>query len=326
MTSTLSGFDSVLVVCAILSDEYDTLHDVLAPYCQRINTLSRHTGTEYSKLLPNTKLTFLQDVVDSGTSCAVENDDDFYLMLTNADICLTSNFYSVLSQYFAANHNKKALSVNRKVLPNLSTANNNGQSTSHSAAQKLWQQAHDLIDKGNYKSHGGYDCFIMHASVVKSINFGSQFVGYPFWGTNINLALQIMADGYKNFKSAGSSWGTFHLGNDNSWMPSKMFNPEDSMMTEWKEFSKKNLEYLAWCPVMGYPPQDRITLQNAINCGKWFKPENSSTPAFVNTGYETVYLKNFAKHLNFTSEGLPIVPLKRKSSPRTRQNWIQKWG
>lgn len=58
MTNTTSGFDSVLVVCAVLSDEYDMLHDILAPYCQRINTLSRRTGTEYPKLLPDTKLTF----------------------------------------------------------------------------------------------------------------------------------------------------------------------------------------------------------------------------------------------------------------------------
>ena len=329
MTNT-SGFDSVLVVCAILSDEYDTLHDVLAPYCQRIKTLSRHTGTEYPKLLPNTKLTFLQDIVDAGTSCAEHNDEDFYLMLTNADICLTSNFYTELSHDLARS-NRTALSINRKVLPkselNISSSLNDKQSTPHSAAQKVWQQAHDLIDKGEYKTHGGYDCFIMHAAVVKSFNFGSQFVGYPFWGTNIDFALHIVAKGYKNVRSKGTSWGTYHLGNDNNWMPSNMLNPDDGMMTEWKQFRKEDLAYLAWCPVIGYPPQDRITLQNAINCGKWFRPlTNDTVPAFVNDGYASVYLKKIAKHLNFTSEGLPIVRWKRKSNPKTRQIWIQKWG
>jgi hypothetical protein len=329
-----SGFDSVLVVCAVLPDEYDTLHDILAPYCQRISTLSRHTGTEYPELLPNTKLPFLQDIVDAGTSSAERNDEDFYLMLTNADICLTTSFFTELSRDLARTK-RKALSINRKVLLrsgfDVSTSLHDKQSTPHSIAIKLWQQAHDLIDKGTYTPHGGYDCFIMHSSVVRSLNFGKQFAGFPFWGTNIDFALHIMAKGYRNVKSKGTSWGTFHIGDDNSWSTSNMFHPEDDMMTEWKKFSKEDLDNLAWCPVMGYPPQDRTTLQNAINCGKWFRPASSDTgplvPAFVNDGYDMVYLENFAKHLNFTSEGLPRVPWKRnKSNPKLRQQWIQKWG
>ncbi len=332
--TTLSGFDSVMVVCAVLLDEYDTLHDILAPYCQRINTLSRHTGTEYSELLPDTKLPFVQDIVDAGTSCAEHKDEDYYLMLTNADICLTSNFYMELS-HDLAKRKRKALSVNRKVLSNSNldttlSSLNVGQPTPHSAATAIWQQAHVLIDEGKYELHAGYDCFIMHASVVRSLNFGNLFVGWPPWGSNIDLSLRIMAEGYKNIKSKGTSWGTYHLGNNNNWMPSKMFNPDDEMMTDWKKFSSDELAYLAWCPGKGYPPQDKIELQNSINCGKWFRPAANVTsrelPAFVNEGYGTVYLENFAKHLQFTSEGLPIVRRKRNSSPKMQQNWIQKWG
>ena len=334
MKTINSGFDSVLVVCAVLPDEYDMLRDVLAPYCQRISILSRHTGTEYPEMMPDTKLPFLQDIVDAGTSSAERNDEDLYLMLTNADICLTSNFFTDLSRDLARTK-RKALSINRKVLPHsgfdISSLLNDVKSTPHSIATKIWQQAHDLIDKGKYAKHGGYDCFIMHASVARSINFGEQFVGFPVWDTNIDFALRIMADGYANVKSRETRWGTYHVGNDNNWQRPKLFHPEDDMMTEWKKFSKEDLDNLAWCPVMGYPPQDRTTLQNAINCGKWFRPTSNYTsplvPAFVNDGYDMVYLENFAKHLNFTLEGLPRVPWKRnKSNPKLRQQWIQKWG
>ena len=207
----------------------------------------------------------------------------------------------------------------------VSSSLNDGKSTPHSAAMKLWQQAHDYIDKGKYAKHGGYDCFIMHASVVRSLNFGKQFVGFPFWGNNIDFALHIMADGYENVKSKETSWGTYHVGNDGNWSTS---NTVDVM--EWKKFSKEELQYLAWCPIVSFPPKERITLQNAINCGKWFRPASNDkspmVPAFVNDGYETVYLKKFAKHLNFTSEGLPKVPWKKASNPKLRQQWIQKWG
>lgn len=81
---------------------------------------------------------------------------------------------------------RKALSINRKVLSksnlNITSSLNDGQSTPHSAAMEIRQQAHVLINEGKYKSHPGYDCFIMHASVIKSHNFGNQFVGWPFCG------------------------------------------------------------------------------------------------------------------------------------------------
>lgn len=335
MTTAQGYFDSVLVVCAILSEEYDALHDTLAPYCQRFARLSSHTALVYPKLLSDSPLPFIQDIVDAGMAYAEESSEDFYLMLTNADICLTSNFYTELAHRLARN-NKEALSINRKVLRNpdlgipLIPSTADGHSTPHSAAMNLLQRAHDLINTGKYRDHGGYDCFILHSSVLTSMNFGSQFVGFPFWGTNVDFALSIMAENYRNVKSRATQWGTFHLGDANNWMPSKMYDPDDNMMTEWKEFSTEELEYLAWCPVIGFPPQDRISLQNAINCGKWFRPLDNDkvrrVPAFVNDGYDTVYLKNSAKHLNFTSEGLPIVNWKRNSSPTTRLEWIQRWG
>eukprot|EP00986_Skeletonema_menzelii_P007486 scaffold2949_cov138-Skeletonema_menzelii.AAC.3 len=278
-----SGIDSVLIVCAILPDEYDTLHDILAPYCQRISTLSRHTGTEYPEIMPETKLPFIQDIVDADLSREL------------------------------ARSKRKALSINRKVLQqsgfNVSSSLNDGKSTPHSAAMKLWQQAHDYIDKGKYTTHGGYDCFIMHGSVVRSLNFGKQFVGFPFWGTNIDFALHIMADGYKNVKSKGTSRGTYHVGNDGNWSTSNTSNRVDVM--EWKKFSKEELQYLAWCPIVGFPPKERITLQNAINCGKWFRPASNDkspmVPAFVNDGYDTrVYPKFVGKEnqiQNFGNNG-----------------------
>ena len=39
-----------------------------------------------------------------------------------------------------------------------------------------------------------------------------------------------------------------------------------------------------------------------------------------------VYLKNFAKHLTFTSEGLPNIRWKTNNYQKLRQEWVQKWG
>lgn len=86
-----------------------------------------------------------------------------------------------------------------------------------------------------------------YASVVRSLNFGEQFVGFPPWGANIDFALHIMAEGYKNVKSKGISRGTYHIGNDNNWSTSNTSNPVDDMVTAWKKFSREELQNLAWC-------------------------------------------------------------------------------
>ena len=331
-----AGFHSVIVVCAVLEGEMKALNDILAAYCQQVIGLTRHTGMVYPELLSDPPhLPFIQDIVDAGISFSKNSklDEDYHLVLTNADICVTGDFYTDLGQNMIRS-NAKALSINRKVLSTSTvdiTIDEKSTKSIHDAASNLVQKARDLIDKGKYNAHPGYDCFIMHSSVVNSINFGDMFVAFPYWGTNIDSALYIMAEGYRNIKSKEMSYGTFHLGNQNDWMPSKMHRPEDDTMAVWKEFRKEELKYILQCPVMGYPPQDRYTLQNAINCGKWFfpRPRNgtSQVPAFVNNGYESVFLKNFAQYLEITSEGLPIVPRKKsRSRPNARLKWIQKWG
>ena len=61
-----------------------------------------------------------------------------------------------------------------------------------------------------------------------------------------------------------------------------LLNPNAENMAFWKGFTKDELEWILWCPMVRYPPNDANLLQNTINCGKWFKPnrpDGSMVPA-----------------------------------------------
>ena len=322
-------FDEVVLVCAILEEDSSVLNEVLPPYCQRVVVLPRSTAKEYPYLKPKA-LPFLQDIVDAGmreaTVEAESQDDEYYVMLTNSDICLTPDFYSNLERILMV-ENSNALAINRMTidmknvdLPRI-TDEDSSFDAKHSAANNLLDQAANAYGHNQFTEHPGKDCFIMHSSVLKMVRLGNFFSGYPFWGANLGLALNIMGTNYTNIKS--NTGGTFHLGNNEDWRPRGKPKAED--MIFWNEFGTE-LEYLLWCPIMIGPPQEGHSLQELINCGKWFKPTEQSNPipAFVQPGYEHVYLENFAKYLSFGKDGLPT--LLGKPTPEVKMGWIQQYA
>jgi len=136
--------------------------------------------------------------------------------------------------------------------------------------------------------HPGFDCFIVHSTVLPKINLGDLFAGYPPWGSVFDKILQLMAHNYTNYKS--SSTGTFHLGSDKSnWIsgekqqqtPTSTTTTNSILASQQKHFNsfKKNYDHLLKsCPkkLFGDHP---YTWVNTINCGILY----STTPASLIT-------------------------------------------
>eukprot|EP00584_Thalassiosira_punctigera_P010270 CAMPEP_0172546046 /NCGR_PEP_ID=MMETSP1067-20121228/15871_1 /TAXON_ID=265564 ORGANISM="Thalassiosira punctigera, Strain Tpunct2005C2" /NCGR_SAMPLE_ID=MMETSP1067 /ASSEMBLY_ACC=CAM_ASM_000444 /LENGTH=730 /DNA_ID=CAMNT_0013332911 /DNA_START=31 /DNA_END=2223 /DNA_ORIENTATION=+ len=320
------AFDRVVLVCAILEMDSEALDSILSSYCDRVVVLPRSTADVYSKLKP---LPFIQDIIDAGRS-VVEGDADFYLMLTNADICPTENLYQFAWERLGSGNGRStAISINRMTVPHfeLPTNNDDPVEVKNELATQIMRQARDAAKQGKWHKHPGHDCFVFHSSMLNTINLGEQFLGFPRWGGNLNFMLQFMATNYKNIKS--TKFGTFHLGDERSWEPDDRHNPKGDM-SFWKDFDRRELELLMYCPLADFPPQDLHTLQNVINCGKIFRPRpngagDAVVPAFVRPGHEDVFLENHAKYLNYSPEGLPQTRME-KLTPERRRGWINMWG
>jgi hypothetical protein len=124
--------------------------------------------------------------------------------------------------------------------------------------------------------------------------------------------LKIMSDKYINFKS--NKDGTFHLGNNMSnWQQSS--SPEGPA-------NAKEIVLGKFCPVSGVISDElnELSLQNHLNCGRWFLGNQSITlpsknhapqiyvPGFVRPGYEGLYLQRYSKHLHYSEAGRPLKP------------------
>lgn len=352
----LFAFHHVELVCAVLTKDINWLENILKSICDRVVLLSRSTSTEFGT---NRSLPFLRDILKSSqidrNELPFKSDDNFYLF-SNADIGLSKYFYVHLDMQ-VRERQASALSINRMTLdmetkgsksletmiqPSgfKSTDTSSEMDEAWRTASRYLSQADDLIVKKQFQLHPGYDCFLFHSSVLRRIHFGDFFVGFPPFGANVHLALQIMAPNYVNLASNPN--GTFHLGNDRDWQildadPNIVTNSTDQSkqqsVTHSDEFWAKfqgDLHYLEWCPISNHPPPNEYAMQNSINCGKWFHPNRhwagnnyrktfwfflwpwqtrkTAIPAFVREGSEAIYIQNFAKYLNYTAEGMPIVP------------------
>jgi hypothetical protein len=181
-------------------------------------------------------------------------------MLTNSDIGLTKDFYSsyllpkLHRRSKSTNNNNTSahalsLSINRLTIPmtkqiqvisnkyNNNDNDNNNIVESESLSKILLNTIDNDIELGFGLIHPGYDCFVMHSSILKNnkkqINLGNMFAGYPPWGTILKKILKNMAGGksnnnsYANYKSSPN--GTYHIGNDGSkWNKKKVVSMSES--------------------------------------------------------------------------------------------------
>lgn len=260
-------------VCAVFESDRQALSDLP---CRKV-ILRRSTRSEYEFIQPSKELPFLQDIINAAIADE-DRDADFFLMLTNSDIGLTKYFYKHLRPKLES---REALSINRLTIPmtNVTTKITN--------AAAFLAQVDSNLELG--EKHPGYDCFIIHSSVLKAINLGEMFAGYPPWGSVFHQVLKVMALNYTNFES--NVQGTFHLGDDGS----KWKKSNTALSTELKE---KYSDDVKRCPkkIFGDHP---YTYLNTANCGKWFRSDrllkNQSIPSFVQLGYEATYLRRYLR-------------------------------
>jgi len=236
--------------------------------------------------------------------------DDFFVMVTNSDIGLTKNFYSELIPKLK---NREAISINRLTIPiteninktkiayattvtattastdniNNSSSNNNSDvnyesanstvsSTSDALSTPLLTEIDDNLRHG--EKHGGFDCFVIHSSVLKRIRFGDLFAGFPPWGRIFHLTLQKMATNYKNYKS--SQHNTFHIGLDRSNWHVTTREPKTEMSGKEKNDNNRRKELVKKCPgeSSGFHPYVSL---NMANCGiLWSR--TTPTPSLFN--------------------------------------------
>lgn len=307
------SFDEILVVCAVLQSDIGSLNGTIFGYCDRVVPLSKSTATEYHM---EQALPFLQEIMEESTG--LENRNDFYWMITNADISVTRNFYSV-QEHELRNRKAMALSINRMSI-DLDAKLTLTEHSVYDEVIRLLDRVDDMVKTNNYQKHPGFDCFIIHSSVLQMIHFGDLFLGYPPWGSNIDVALRIMAKNYANIKSNRN--GTFHVGNDRSWQAVTRTKTSDKS-SFWKD-KVDELHYLPWCPISNHPPPNEYILQNNINCGKWFRPKlrwnrwsQNGIPSFVRPEFEHVYIQNVGPILNFTKGGMPLI--EGQPTPRRKQ-------
>lgn len=270
--------------------------------------LNRSTATEYPLLDPPKHLPFVQDIIEASTAhlskpaTSVDGKNNgstknggYYWMLTNADIGLTEGFYMHLYEYLQS---YKALSINRLNIPtapmtasiqrelyaelipvqnSTNTIPNNSSSTqiqNHPIDPKhyydiVFSQIDALLDKG--MKHPGYDCFVLHSSVLRRFTMGDFFLGHPPWGANLHVAAKLLSETYTNVKSNVN--GTFHLGDDTSkWRDSKhvMYEfrlniPRNSSVFP---YNASTTAVTSKCPVKN-GAFNNYGLQNIYNCGRW---------------------------------------------------------
>lgn len=133
------------------------------------------------------KLPFLIDILER----LYKASDADYLIYTNVDIGLYSDFYIKVNQFIS--EGKDAFIINRRRL------------SSH------YKHVDDLpaIQKDFGKSHPGFDCFVFHRSLFPKFKLEGICIGVPFIEISFSQNLFALS---KNFKLYDQENLTFHIG------------------------------------------------------------------------------------------------------------------
>ena len=254
------------------------------------NSNSNSNETLFSEVFSKRELPFLQDLLDAAVSVArnektkhntagnttAENNnsndeddaDDFYVMLTNSDIGLTKDFYSFLLPLLE--EEQKAYTINRWSIPmdgkphpiSIRTPTNDPQEI-----EKLLTQIDASLVNGT--KHPGNDCFIIHSSIIDKISLGTMYMGFPPWGSALQIMLKdiVAKNAYKKVLSTPNA--TFHLGGKGTWSIKKNGATAQTVLKYIKERYKEDI---VDCPktILAVDPH---TVMNAAICGRVFRED-----------------------------------------------------
>lgn len=173
--------------------------DIIVPkYFKKLPHLKLSTKSLFKKISGNKKLPIIQEMFNS----ILNNTDSDYIIFTNSDIGLQRNFYKKVN-YIINKFELKSFIINRR--DNIPKFIN---------GRRLSDKNLNLIYKIRGLRHPGKDCFVIHRSILKKINMGNMFIGYPPWG---NTLWQCLLKVYKKTYVFRDVCLTFHIGADKSW-------------------------------------------------------------------------------------------------------------
>ena len=290
------------LVCALLPSDMQILTPELIPQCDRRILLEQSTKIEYGKAMPwetreiekdvaryfsKRELPFYQEVIEAGISVAREDEDedeeDFYVMLTNADIGLTKYFYNFIlgimrekRQAFVINRvtlpvektlpSRKYINGTRitgKFLPDESIFNHTIKkpTTDKTDIETLMGEIDASVEHG--LEHPGTDCFVMHSSIVDQVYMGKQFPAYAPIACSLKTILtEILAkDTFARIPS--NKDGTFHVGDDRNWK-----QEEEANITQY--ITRRRKKDISDSPCKQKNWKNPYTLMNLANSGRAF--------------------------------------------------------
>lgn len=150
----------------------------------------------------NKKLPILQEIFNK----TLKNTMSDYIIFTNSDISLKPYFYKKI--YLIIKYeNRKSFTINRRDnIPKFINKNGN--------KIRLTNNNMNVFNKFKGERHPGNDCFVIHRSILKQINLGELFIGYPPWGFTLVSILRKLDPTFKIYKNL---FLTYHLGKDKQW-------------------------------------------------------------------------------------------------------------
>ena len=318
-------FEEIVIVCAVTDQDDTEWTNLLTNYCDEIVTLPRNVRDEYPSSMGLKPLPFVQDVINAGMFVGGQrfgDNDDYYLMLTNADICLTEHFFNTLHDKHLTKY-KEAVIINRMSVSHLDVADipprvdddwNLSLQSIEDAAMKALKQAKVSYENGHYQRHPGSDCFVAHASIWQSVYLGDVFLGHPPIGSLILLAFTQMIGINKYGIIKSNKDGTFHFGDDRLWKKKGAVNKFPS---DFDYSAEEAIHLIQHCVVLhGHVIlTEKHWFLNGINCGKLLYNNQESAhgttifrQAFLTKEEESKDSKVLYPHCNWKAHQCEYTP------------------
>lgn len=196
----ISGIDIELWAANFKED-----NSIVPNYFNKLPNLKKSTKSLFPQVSGNKKLPIISEMFN----LLLQNSEADYIIFTNSDIGLYSNFYKKIYNYIK-NDNLEAFVINRR--DNIPKFIN---------GKRLTEKDLDLIFLQKGEEHIGKDCFIISRDILKKINMGNMYIGYPPWGHTLYKQMKKYNQDTKIFKK---EYLTFHLGQDRAWKNEQIKN------------------------------------------------------------------------------------------------------
>ncbi|MEB3259833.1 MAG: hypothetical protein VKP63_04305 [Cyanobacteriota bacterium] len=144
------------------------------------------------------ELPLLVDLLDALQSQCLDHDLCVY---TNVDIGLQPSFYLDIAEK-SLNQGLDAFCINKRIKPKMAWG------------IELTERHLPLLHALEGIPGGGTDCFVFKPALLREIQVGNVFLGYPPIGRVLRLQLQARAKRFEWYKGLHL---TFHLGDDQIW-------------------------------------------------------------------------------------------------------------